>query len=272
MKKLSFKLLFSLVVVSALMYSCGGNQETEEVTEEVTQEENSTEEVTYMLPSPLQIVSLFKNAGLEYVGGLTNVKENVNSYNAKTAQKLNFGVYAADMAYSITNNQTQEAINYLNALRQMSEKIWMTDVFNSAGVAERLEKNVGNQDSLTSIMADMQMEMDEYLEENGTSYTGSIIFAGAWIESMYLALNSNKNSSEKIISRLSEQAIIIGNIIGAVKQANEDKEFDDIIASLEKIEASFKSVNENSTSTLTTEQIEGLKVMVTEIRNNLIKG
>ena len=116
------------------------------------------------------------------------------------------------------------------------------------------------------------MEMDEYLEENGASYTGSIIFAGAWIESMYLALNSNKNSSEKIINRLSEQSIIIGNIIGAVKQANEDKEFDDIIASLEKIEASFKSVNESSTSTLTTEQVNGLKVMVTEIRNNLIKG
>ncbi|MBI2279125.1 MAG: hypothetical protein HYU68_00305 [Bacteroidetes bacterium] len=271
MKKLSFKLLFSLVVIGALMYSCGGNQETDEVTEEVA-EEKTTEEVTYMLPSPLQIVSLFKNAGLEYVGGLTNVKENVNIYNSKTAQKLNFGVYAADMAYSITNNQTQEAINYLSALRQMSEKIWMTDVFNSAGVAERLEKNVGNQDSLTSIMADMQMEMDEYLEENGTSYTGSIIFAGAWIESMYLALNSNKNSSEKIISRLSEQAIIIGNIIGAVKQANENKEFDEIIASLEKIEGSFKSVNEDSVNTLTPEQIEGLKVMVTEIRNNLIKG
>lgn len=270
MKKLSFKLLCSLVVISTLMYSCGGNHEAEEVTDEATEE--ITEEVSYMLPSPLQIVSLFKNAGLEYVGGLTNVKENVSIYNSKTTQKLNFGVYAADMAYSITNNQTQEAINYLNALRQMSEKIWMTDVFNSTGVAERLEKNVGNQDSLTSIMADMQMEMDEYLEENGASYTGSIIFAGAWIESMYLALNSNKNSSEKITNRLSEQAIIIGNIIGAVKQANQEQEYNDLVASLEKVENSFKSVNDTAQSTLTPEQIEALKVMITEIRNNIIKG
>jgi len=272
MKKLSFKLLSSLVVISALLYSCGGNHESEEATEEVVVEEVATEEVTYMLPSPLQIVSLFKNAGLEYVGRLTNSKDNVNNYNAKTNQKINFGVYAADMAYAITNNQTQEAINYLNALRQMSEKIWMTDVFNSTGVAERLEKNVGNQDSLTTIMADMQMEMDEYLDENGSSYTGSVIFAGAWIESLYLALNANKNTSEKVANRLSEQAVIIGNLIGAVKQANENNDLNDLITSLEKIDASFKAINSESATTLTPEQLASLKTTVTEIRNNLIKG
>lgn len=272
MKKLSFKLISSLVVISALLYSCGGNHEPEETTEEVVVEEIATEEVSYMLPSPLQIVSLFKNAGLEYVGGLTNSKDNVNNYNAKTNQKINFGVYAADMAYAITNNQTQEAINYLNALRQMSEKIWMTDVFNSTGVAERLEKNVGNQDSLTTIMADMQMEMDEYLDENGSSYTGSVIFAGAWIESMYLALNASKNTSEKVANRLSEQAVVIGNLLGAVKQANENNELNDLVASLEKIEASFKAINDESASALTPEQLSTLKTTVTEIRNNLIKG
>lgn len=274
MKKPSFKLISSLVIISALMYSCSGNQETtEEATEENTVENtNISEDVTFMLPSPLQIVSLFKNAGLEYVGGLTNPKENINLYNSKTAQKLNFGVYAADMSYSITNNQAQESINYLGALRQMSEKIWMTDVFNSIGVADRLEKNVGNQDSLTSIMADLQMEMNEYLDDNGASSTGAIIFSGAWIESMYLALNTNKNNSEKITNRLSEQSIIIDNIIGAVKQANQDQEYNDLIVSLEKIQASFKSINDSDSSVLSPEEIESLKVTVTEIRTNLIKG
>ncbi|HRN41777.1 MAG: hypothetical protein KF732_00120 [Flavobacteriales bacterium] len=271
MKKLSFKLLSLMLVSSTIFYSCSGNdtEETEEVTEEVTI--SAEEEVSYVLPSPLQIVNLFKNAGLEYVGGLTNAKENVNNYNAKTGQKINFGIYAADMAYAITNNQTQESINYLNALRQMSEKIWMTDVFNSVGVAERLEKNVGNEDSLTTIMADLQMEMDEYLDENGASYTGSVIFAGAWIESMYLALNANKNNNEKLTNRLSEQSVIVSNIIGAVKQANEEGDLDGLIANLETINNSFKAINE-TTGVLTTEQVEGLKTTVTEIRNNLIKG
>ncbi|HRP59370.1 MAG TPA: hypothetical protein PK833_03655, partial [Vicingus sp.] len=115
------------------------------------------------------------------------------------------------------------------------------------------------------------MEMDEYLDENGASYTGSVIFAGAWIESMYLALNANKNNNEKLTNRLSEQSVIVSNIIGAVKQANEEGDLDGLIANLETINNSFKAINE-TTGVLTTEQVEGLKTTVTEIRNNLIKG
>ncbi len=261
---------------TAILFSCGGNEEAVETETNTVEEveietDNMTEEVTYMLPSPLQIVSLFKNAGLEYFGGLTNPKENVNNYNSKYNQKLNFGVYAADMAYSITNNQSQEAINYLNSLRQLSEKIWLTDVINTMGVSERLEKNVGSEDSLVIIMADMQMDLDDYLEENGSSYTGSIIFAGAWVESMYLALNGNSNNKEKLAVRLSEQATILENIIGAVKQANEDHDYDELVASLESLYAIFSDISEE-TNVLSNEKIETLKTSISELRTKIING
>lgn len=280
MKKLSFKIMAIAIATSTFFYACGGDNhppaETENETEANVEDveiksETMTEEVTYMLPSPLQIVSLFKNAGLEYVGGITNPKENVNNYNSKYNQKLNFGVYAADMAYTITNNQSQESINYLNSLRELSEKIWLTDVINTMGVSERLEKNVGNEDSLVSIMADMQMDLDDYLEENGSSYTGSVIFAGAWVESMFLALNGNSNNKEKLAVRLSEQSTILENIIGAVKQANEDHDYDELIASLEKVNGNFTELNEEN-SVLSNEKIENLKTTITELRTNIING
>lgn len=274
MKKLTFKLFALAFSSSFILYSCGGDAPAEAPAEEPSQEEvsmeyvqfeNTEEEVTYMLPSPLQIVSLFKNAGLEYVGGITNPKENVNNYNSKYNQKLNFGIYAADMAYTLTNNQTQESINYLNALRELSEKIWLTDVINSMGVAERLEKNVGNEDSLVSVMADLQMELDQYLDENGSSYAGNIIFSGAWVETMYLALNGNSNNPEQLGARISEQAVILENIVAAVKQANEDNEFDEFVASLEAIQQTLNAeMNEES--------MEALKTSITELRTNLING
>lgn len=277
MKKLSFKIMALAFVASTFLQSCGGShEENTETTEETPVEEVVIETVddniTYILPSPLQIVSLFKNAGLEYVGGITNPKENVNNYNSKYNQKLNFGVYAADMAYAITNNQSQESINYLNAIRELSEKIWMTDVINSIGVAERLEKNVGNEDSLVSIMADLQMQLDDYLDENGSSYAGSVIFAGAWVETMHLALNGNKNGNEKLTNRLSEQSYIVENIILAVKQANEDKEYDGLIESLEGIHSHFNEITNGDSKVLSAEKIERLKAAIIELRTNIING
>ncbi|MDF1672631.1 MAG: hypothetical protein P1U41_03955, partial [Vicingaceae bacterium] len=188
-------------------------------------------------------------------------------------QKLNFGVYSADMAYCIMNNQTQESINYLNTLRKLSEKMWMTDVFNSLGLSERLESNVGNEDSLIYIMADLQMQMDDYLEENGMGSTGYIIFAGAWVETMYLGTKVNENErNEKLISRLSEQAIIIDGVIKAIKQTDEDGDYADLIADLEGINKHFAGFNEDSEEefVLSDEQFAAMAVDITALRTKII--
>lgn len=277
MQKITIKLAALLIVVSFL-YACGGEdpvtEQIEETTEEVTEENmEMTEQVDYVLPSPLQIAELFKSAGLTYIGDLANKTENAENLSDKKAQKLNFGIYSADMAYCIMNNQTQESINYLNTLRRLSEKMWMTDVFNSLGLSERLEANVGNEDSLTYIMADLQMQMDDYLDENGMGSTGYIIFAGAWIETMYLGVKVNENEkNERLISRLSEQAIIIDGVIKAIKQTDEDGDYADLIADLEGINKHFASFNEDSEEEymLTDEEITALAADVTALRTKLI--
>src|SRR5690554_6238280 len=124
MRLMKKQLLFILLSSSFLWFACESNNENvtteEELVEEVAKEEES---MSYLLPSPLQIAEIFKNSGLTYIGDLTNSTELASSYNTKYSQKLNFGVYSADMAYCIINNQTQSAINYLSTLRELSEKM-----------------------------------------------------------------------------------------------------------------------------------------------------
>jgi hypothetical protein len=275
MYKKSLKIA-SIIVASSLIYACGGEQKettTEEdvaVTEEIVIEEE-TDQMDYVLPSPLQIAELFKRAGLTYIGDVTNAPENVDNYNTKYDQKLNYGVYSADMAYCIMNNQTQESIDYLATLSKLSEKLWMTDIMGSMGLTNRLEANVGNEDSLTYIMADLQMQMDDYLDENGMGYTGSIIFAGAWIETLYLGTKVNENEkNEKLISRLSEQAVILESLIASIKQNDTDNEYAELIADLENLNKTFKGhadsdedfmLNDEAVSSLG-EQIKTLRAKI----------
>jgi hypothetical protein len=153
--------------------------------------------------------------------------------------------------------------------------MWMTDVFNSLGLSERLENNVGNEDSLTYIMADLQMQMDDYLDENGMGSTGYIIFAGAWVETMYLGVKVNEQAkNEKLISRLSEQAVILNGVINAIKQTDEDGDYVDLIADLEGINKHFAGFNEDSTEdfVLTKEQFAAMGADVVALRTKLIGG
>lgn len=274
MQKITIRIA-AIVVATSLLSACGGNQE-EAIEGEVTTEEVMEvdgDQMDYVLPSPLQIAELFKNAGLTYIGDLTSPSANVDNYNSKYDQKLNYGIYSADMAYCIMNNQTQESINYLSTLRKLSEKLWMTDILNSMGLSERLEANVGNEDSLTYIMADLQMQMDDYLDENGMGYTGSIIFAGAWIETMYLGVKVNENkTNEKLINRLSEQAIIIESLIASIKQNDEDNEFGELITDLEKINTHFAEFDNESDNEfiLSEEAVTSLSNDVSALRTKII--
>lgn len=276
MHKVTIKIA-AVAIATSFLIACGGDQEEvteelEELTEVVPMHEKSDQTI-YMLPSPLQIAELFKNAGLIYIGDLTNSSEKVDNYNSKYDQKLNFGIYSSNMAYCIMNNQTQESINYLAALKKLSEKLWMTDIMGSLGLSERLEANVGNEDSLTYIMADLQMQMDDYLAENGMGYTGSIIFAGAWIETMYLGTKVNETvENPRLISRISEQAVILESLIASIKQNNDDNEFADLIADLEKINEHFTGFDSDNDEdyTLSDEDIKRLSDDLTALRTKIV--
>lgn len=275
------KLLLASFIGAFALYSCGSDSKNadENISQNidsatVENEETTTEEsMSYLLPSPLQIAELFKNSGLTYIGDLTNSTQSVENYNTKYAQKLNFGVYSADMAYCIINNQSQSAIDYLSTLRSLSEKMWMTDVFNSMGLSKRLETNVNNHDSLVTIMADLQIQLDNYLDENGMGYTGPVIFAGAWIETMYLGAQVNQsNSNEKLVFRLTEQAVVLENLLKALEQINEDKEFDELIADLNNINKNFDFLKEDENALLNNEQIELLSQQILELRTKIVKN
>ena len=254
-----------LVTLTIAIISCGEPQQVEDDTSdmseiEVTQMDNPEENgFLYTLPSPLQIASIFRRSGLTYVPNLANNPGNVSNYNTKLIQKLNFGAYAADLAYSALNEQNQACIEYVQALSSLSESLWMTNVFSSVSILNRFENNMGNADSLGYIISDFQMELDNYLEENGLSTNSLVIFTGAWIESMHLALH---------------------DLIEILEKEDKDAEMDILLVNLAKISEHFASYdvesieNEEDLATLSMsdDNIAKLTLDVEETRKFIING
>jgi hypothetical protein len=288
MKKRFHYFLVLFGVLSIFLTSCGNENNSEStVVIENTDSRPTIEDddISYTLPSPLQIAFIFKQAGLSYQPDLTNKPESINNYVSKYNQKLNFGVYAADLAYCVLNNQSQQAIFYLKNLGHMSEKLWMSNIFQTSNVLNRFEKNIGNEDSLATVIADMQLSMDNYLEENGIGENGSIIFAGAWIESMYIGSKViEKSNNEKLISRLAEQAIILDNLIKLLNK-NNATEASELIKDLEGLNRHFdkflkynetensedETEEEDTVYAFTKQEIDNFTKDIEAIRNKIIK-
>ena len=211
------------IAVCVFAISCGDSKapdanpvedNEEAVVHEVEVIEGDFDEPEFIIPSALQISAMFKNSGLSYIDGITNNPEKVSDCNSKFEKLLNFGVYSGDLFYCILNDQSQMSIKYLKAVRQLADETRMSGIFNTGPLFERFETNIGNKDSVFNIMLEFQEKTDMLIAENNEEHTAMVIFAGAWIEGMYIGLDAANNSgNDNLKARLAEQMGIVENLI-----------------------------------------------------------
>ena len=189
----------------------------------------------FMPPSPIQIASILKKANMNYEEGLTNKVSNSKLYSTKFKQTINFGVYACDLAYCVTNDKFAEASKYLKVSKEMASKIGMESIFLSDNLVERFEKNVGNQDSVMSILFDIQIMTDDYIQDNDLIDLSVIYFTGAWVEGMNIGTHTILgNNDHKISVLLSEQMTIARSLIKGLRAVK--NQTDDLIDLTDHIE------------------------------------
>ena len=184
------------------------------------------DDYVFMPPSPIQIASILNKANMKYEEGLANNISNAKLYSTKFKQSINFGVYACDLAYCVTNDKYEEASKYLKVSKDLAAKIGMESIFLSDNLVARFEANVGNQDSIMSILFHVQMLTDDYIYDNDLTDLSVIYFTGAWVEGMNIGTHTMLgNDDHKISVLLSEQMTIARSIIRglrAVKSQTED--------------------------------------------------
>lgn len=280
---------FLLIAIVIYLIACDNTNHKDAVIAEIIQEDSITfdemDQVTYSLPSPLQIAAIFKKSGLKYQEGLTSELKDPSTYRTSLVKAINLGIYSADLSYALLNKQNQTAMEYMRLSRQIAGQLGMGSVYEVNDIAKRFEKNIGTEDSLTVIISELQMEMDFYLDENHQQQITAIAFAGAWIESMYIASVVNKGNTDKALNnKFSDQMAILESIINALK-VNEKKDtaITRLVVSLERIKNHYEALNSvkdsrkndedvNGNVVLSDEEISSLSKDIIELRSKFIKG
>lgn len=287
-KRFLFQRLSIAITASAILFSCGQEKQMDEgdslsSQEDTVMADEESSTVFYALPSPLQIVSIFRKAGLKYSEALPNSFNNASKYSSNMSKSLNLGVYTSDLAYCVLNKRTQEALNYMKVTRKLADELNMSSVFDSGSLGTRFEKNLGNEDSLASILAELQMEIDLFVQDNKREHVSVIAFTGAWIESMYIGSKIYEETKEKNISnKISEQMVILGNLIKALKvHENKDSGITGLISDLnsvkniyDEIPAVKKSLEEENEEeiVLTETEFQDISKKIQELRAKIING
>jgi hypothetical protein len=232
--------------------SCNNNSNSEENSETIPAEkvEEQKEEAShsieidtlvyeyeFMPPSPIQIAAILQKVNMPYEQGITNPPSNAKNYSSRLKQTLNFGVYACDLAYCVTNDKYEEAAKYLKVSKDISSKIGLETIFRTDGLIERFESNIGNQDSIMDILFHVQMMTDDYINDNDLRDLSVIYFTGAWVEGMNIGTHTILgNNDHKISMLLSEQMTIARSIIKGLRAVkNQDDAIEDLTDQIEEV-------------------------------------
>lgn len=287
-KKLTFKGIY-FMTMSILLFSCSNEIPKDDAQTEIplqdTIETLITEKADYALPSPLQIASMFKKAGMKYKDGITSQQKDPKIYMTNFSKTLNLGIYNADLSYALLNKKNQEAKEYIKLSRELAFDLGIGSAFDEINTLKRFEKNSHNLDSLVSLLSELQMEMEIYLNENNQQQITAIAFSGAWIESLYIASKVfDKTEEQELNRKFSQQMSILESIINALKfEEKKDPGITGLIADLKSIQDIYntlptvKTIPETDQKPqkkieLTKEDVASLMVKIEALRSKFIQG
>lgn len=268
----------TLIISSILCFSCSDSdakktENQDDIVDTVMTDTTSIaiieddQEVSYKLPSALQIAYVFKKSGSAFIPTLVNSNINVNRYNISPFKRAtNFGVYSADLAYCIFNKKYQESKNYLKSLKEIGTELGLNNAFEDDNVVLRFDKNIANEDSIIKIVSSVQLKTDVLLEKYKHKHITTIIFTGAWVESVYIASEVySKDKNIKALNSLLEQLLLAETIIKALK-ANlvSEPEISKLIEAVGKIKEAYDSIAAVKLAKEKDEEIDFALINVTE--------
>jgi hypothetical protein len=234
------------VILSCMLCACGPtDSSTAEETD--TLDQTRLDELTEIIETPIaEDVPLFKlkEAQSEFDETLLNSIDQVDGYlQGEDKAALNMGVYATDALYLAIYDKTSEYIMFSNVCQRIGSEIGVRDGFSGA-VAQRLDANAGNADSICRILTSAIRTARSTLEEDGQDRIAAMIAIGSFAENLFLLCTSIRNHPNAQGPQDGRFTTLIPTVRATLKQRASLKPILERLARLEKDE-SVNWLNDN---------------------------
>ena len=296
------KLYIGLLVVAMSACNSGkkpSSADIENVLQDVKMEEPEISQeviadIIQQIPSPIEISVLLKESGIKYDRKMLNSPENTSNYNSNFKKALNLGIYGTDLGYTNIYEQNQDAVFYLNAIKEMADGLAIGQFFDF-GVIKKLATNSKNLDSLLLITTKNFNSINAYLQEQKRANLSILLLTGGWLEALHVTCKVYEKNTDNTQLRetIGEQKIILDNIMLLLSFYGEtDPSIQQLITDLTPLHQEFSKIeivytykestfevvdgvlvikdNSSSTINITDENVKSISTITDAVRSKII--
>lgn len=277
--------LTALAIIALSLSSCGGGKQSENTdnasadvasvdTSAVTVDDTTKFKFDFTIaniPSPANTLQEIETWELAYDNTILNPTKNVEKYNTEFKQSINLGIYNIDMAHAMINDNGSDVLNYMKTVLNLGNKLGLMASLN-AMIGQRAEANLNNKDSLFELLDEIFVKSDTYLRTNERVYTAATIFAGSWVEGLYLTCtigNIITDEKKKLEAQkvLWDQRLYLGNLLNLMGDFKDKKDCANLINDLKPIYDEVISAKQPSE--MTDEKFKSISAKVIALRNKI---
>lgn len=281
MNKLALKTgILSLIFAFALVFNgCDNSKDvdsgrTGEVPKDTVIDENINFDLPdeIAIPSPVELFELILEGGANFKNDLLNSPDNMDKYTNSKIKAINFGIYAADLSYASVFNKNQQTFSYFKVTMEMASQLGLMKGFDEK-MMDRISNNIDNSDSLFFLATEAYINARNHLDNEEDANLFPLMIYGGWLESVFIAVNSVDNFTQKdeVLLRVSEQGIFIENVIELLQSFGSDENLADVMEELIEIQMAFDELMENDEETIMTkEQYKKIQTLVNKLRNKYV--
>lgn len=200
-------------------------------------------EMIQSFPSPVEVSAIIQDMKVPYTPKYLYNADYADNFETSFKKALGLGVYCADLGYLNVYNKTGDVIQYLVAIRKLSEQLQIGQFFDFAAL-KRIATSSNNLDSLLITSVQSYFAMDAYLRQNDRSNISALLVTGVWVESLYLACEvyttkENKRMKEHIAS---QKTILTDLMAILVRFMENDVNYVKMVAGLKELTKAFDPV------------------------------
>ncbi|MDR1343329.1 MAG: hypothetical protein LBK18_08780 [Prevotellaceae bacterium] len=255
----------AMLLTGVLIVTACGNQPSKKIQLAIEQTGENT--VKYPIPTAYEVMNLINRSGAAYIIEITNPTGKVESYLTESNKALNLGIYSADLAYVTTYNMKQETMDYLKAIKKLSDELHVSANFN-ADLAYEVERNIENKDTLVSIITRSFDETYSFLENNGKDNISVQVLTGMWVEGLYVAAYVATTSSNPgdLLQVVANQKQSLETLKGIIEKNSDAPEIAALLTLLAPIISEYSGVDK----TIDMPKAQQIHSVVEEVRNKII--
>ncbi len=260
--------MITFILATSCRHRAAEKQKEQAETEQKQKFDNQIEENVYPLPTSAEVIKMLTELEVGYIIGISNPVENTKKYFSSSSRAINTGVYGADLSYATLYNMQQKVIDYLNAIRSLTNELNLSKIYNES-LYDSIKNNFDKREDLVRILTSAFNDTYSYLSDNDQQPLALLVVGGAWVEGMYLTTHVSEAAYQVAgISRvLLEQKKSFDLFLEITKPYANDPQISDFVKKLDPIKAVYAGLG----TSLTEQNIKDITDAISGIREQIIK-